>query len=277
MESNLIDYYICSKCGKNLPKNNKLLHDLRCTEQINNNMNNNINLNNNACINFDGFAFLGSYKCEICGTKMQLKEKQDHLLCHQLEKNDKNQQNNAFLSNNNSSNSSISNDSDSDRQNQNSINPMNIRNTRNMLLRNNISSNNRNNFRINNRISIDYTNNRSNRRNRENNLEDSIDNSLDNSLENSLNNSLDNVFNDDLDGGLDDDIIETYPTSKIKNINNLSEDKKKCLICLENFKIGENSIILPCIHIFHSECIKKWMKSKNVCPICKSKIHSNNI
>ena len=269
MEKDINDYYICSKCGNNLLKSNKFLHDLRCTGQINNNMNNNINLNNNDFLGFDEFIFPDSYKCELCGAKMSLKEKQDHLLCHQLEKNEQNQQNNVISNDNNLSKSSISNDSDSDRQNQNSINPMNIRNTRNMLIRNNIFNNNRNNFRLNNRNIMDSNNNRNNRRNIRNSFDDSIDNSIDD--------DLDDDSDDVLDDGLDDNIIETYPTSKIKNINNLSEDKKKCLICLENFQIGENSITLPCIHIFHSECIKKWMKSKNACPICKSKIHSNII
>ena len=83
---------------------------------------------------------------------------------------------------------------------------------------------------------------------------------------------------DEFDEGepLDNDIIQTYPISKIHDINKLSEDKKRCSICLENFKNGDDSIILPCIHIFHSECIKKWMKTNGVCPICKFKINSNN-
>ena len=29
---------------------------------------------------------------------------------------------------------------------------------------------------------------------------------------------------------------------------------------------------LPCVHIFHSNCIKKWMKRQDICPICKNKI-----
>ena len=72
--------------------------------------------------------------------------------------------------------------------------------------------------------------------------------------------------------GLNDETINNYPTSKIKNINDLSENKKKCLICLDEFKNGQKSIILPCIHIFHCECIKKWMKKENFCPLCKNKI-----
>ena len=66
-----------------------------------------------------------------------------------------------------------------------------------------------------------------------------------------------------------------YIISKIKNPKTLSDNKKKCLICLEKFKKGEDSIILTCLHIFHSSCIKKWMKIKNFCPLCKIKINNS--
>ena len=78
--------------------------------------------------------------------------------------------------------------------------------------------------------------------------------------------SFERLMKEDSD---DDEITKKYPISKIYSIDKLSEDKKKCLICQENFKNGENSINLPCIHIFHYECIKKWLKEKKCCPICK--------
>ena len=72
--------------------------------------------------------------------------------------------------------------------------------------------------------------------------------------------------------GLNNETIEKFPVSKIKNIHELSENNKKCLICLDEFINNQDSIILPCIHIFHSNCIKKWMKRENFCPLCKNKI-----
>ena len=79
---------------------------------------------------------------------------------------------------------------------------------------------------------------------------------------------IDEFENDDLN----EIAIQTYPTSKIKDINKLDEDKKRCTICLEFFKNNDDSIALPCVHIFHAECIKKWMKKQKICPICKNKI-----
>ena len=48
-----------------------------------------------------------------------------------------------------------------------------------------------------------------------------------------------------------------------------------CSICLTDILLGDEIITLKCSnkHFFHSECIKKWLKSSFCCPLCKS----NNI
>ena len=57
----------------------------------------------------------------------------------------------------------------------------------------------------------------------------------------------------------------------IKNIN-----EENCLICLEKYSIGDKICYLPCLHLFHFFCIKKWIKIKNRCPLCNVSIKSNN-
>lgn len=81
---------------------------------------------------------------------------------------------------------------------------------------------------------------------------------------------VDDEIEDDYDNyrqPLDEEIIDSLPIVKIKDINKLDEDK--CIICMENFKENDDTISLPCIHIFHSECIKKWLQIQDYCPICK--------
>ena len=42
---------------------------------------------------------------------------------------------------------------------------------------------------------------------------------------------------------------------------------KICSICLE---LNNDSVMLPCYHCFHEECIGKWLMKKSVnCPMCK--------
>ena len=55
-------------------------------------------------------------------------------------------------------------------------------------------------------------------------------------------------------------------------LNELFKNKEeiKCSICLENFSINDKIIYLPCIHYFHSSCIKNWIRIKNRCPICNN-------
>ena len=72
-------------------------------------------------------------------------------------------------------------------------------------------------------------------------------------------------------------IVNELPEIVIENVDKLDNEKKNCLICLENFKNGEKATTLPCIHLFHTYCIKSWLKSKKICPICKIKITENNI
>ena len=45
---------------------------------------------------------------------------------------------------------------------------------------------------------------------------------------------------------------------------------KECVICLEEFSIGEKICYLPCFHFFHSDCIKKWIDNSSKCPVCNN-------
>ena len=65
-------------------------------------------------------------------------------------------------------------------------------------------------------------------------------------------------------------LIET----KIK-FNKLKEENKTCVICYEDFKDNDDAIFLPCFHFFHTKCIKKWLKNKNFCPLCKINVKNN--
>ncbi|PIN17009.1 Ubiquitin--protein ligase [Handroanthus impetiginosus] len=42
-----------------------------------------------------------------------------------------------------------------------------------------------------------------------------------------------------------------------------------CLICLEEFVDGGEGVMMPCLHIFHGDCIKKWLRTSHYCPICR--------
>ena len=75
----------------------------------------------------------------------------------------------------------------------------------------------------------------------------------------------------------DREILNNLPETQIEDVSKLKKKKKNCVICLEDFKNHDKAIILPCIHLFHKNCIKNWLKKKNTCPICKFKLTGSNI
>lgn len=53
--------------------------------------------------------------------------------------------------------------------------------------------------------------------------------------------------------------------------NNLEQDDdgKSCAICLEDFVPKQEVLVTPCNHMFHDDCIIRWIKSNGQCPVCR--------
>ncbi|ESQ44776.1 hypothetical protein EUTSA_v10003162mg [Eutrema salsugineum] len=72
--------------------------------------------------------------------------------------------------------------------------------------------------------------------------------------------------------GVNEEIISNrlkqrkYKSSSTKS----PQDAEPCCICQEEYTEGEDTGTLECGHDFHSQCIKEWLKQKNLCPICKT-------
>ena len=46
-----------------------------------------------------------------------------------------------------------------------------------------------------------------------------------------------------------------------------------CPICLGDFRAGQRRTSLPCVHLFHSECVRKWLgEGKDECPVCRASV-----
>ena len=48
------------------------------------------------------------------------------------------------------------------------------------------------------------------------------------------------------------------------------EEADKCTICLSEFEVDEDVRRLPCMHLFHVECVDQWLSQNKRCPICRS-------
>ena len=92
----------------------------------------------------------------------------------------------------------------------------------------------------------------------ENDEEEEEDNNKENNQENQIFNTKKKKLILDLN---------EFQYKHIKKYSKIKE--KKCSICLVKYKKSDLIKELPCNHIFHKNCILKWIEISNVCPICK--------
>ncbi|OAG31180.1 hypothetical protein NEDG_01593 [Nematocida displodere] len=72
--------------------------------------------------------------------------------------------------------------------------------------------------------------------------------------------------------GLAEHILESMPLQyHHRNISKI--DIQSCVICLENFTSASICRVLPCDHVYHSECIDPWLTERSTrCPYCQKQI-----
>ena len=75
------------------------------------------------------------------------------------------------------------------------------------------------------------------------------------------------------------DLLEGCLKPVLFTKNTSINDCISCTICIDDFEIGKSQIsITPCNHIFHYECIKKWIEDNVLnpqCPNCKYNFFDN--
>ncbi|MED6152403.1 hypothetical protein PIB30_091746 [Stylosanthes scabra] len=55
----------------------------------------------------------------------------------------------------------------------------------------------------------------------------------------------------------------------------ISGDDAVCCICLAKYENNDELRELPCSHLFHKDCVDKWLKINALCPLCKSEVGEN--
>jgi hypothetical protein len=57
---------------------------------------------------------------------------------------------------------------------------------------------------------------------------------------------------------------------KYCKINEKGEvEMPNCSICISDISKGEETLLLPCGHLYHSGCVESWLKKNNTCPVCR--------
>ncbi|KAI7870645.1 hypothetical protein BDF14DRAFT_1720708, partial [Spinellus fusiger] len=62
-----------------------------------------------------------------------------------------------------------------------------------------------------------------------------------------------------------DDVVESLVHRALTQ--NEQDTQVDCAVCKDEFDREEKVIELPCLHIFHDDCIKPWLKMNGTCPV----------
>ncbi|XP_029048446.1 uncharacterized protein LOC117601401 isoform X3 [Osmia lignaria lignaria] len=61
---------------------------------------------------------------------------------------------------------------------------------------------------------------------------------------------------------------------RVKKVENGEDAIEKCTICLSEFEDCESVRRLPCMHLFHIDCVDQWLWTNKRCPICRVDIET---
>ena len=71
-------------------------------------------------------------------------------------------------------------------------------------------------------------------------------------------------------------ILKFLPIWEVRE-NKRHDNNNNCVVCLSEFQIGDIISALPCCHVFHTECVKNWLKNELSCPVCKFEVTLSSI
>lgn len=61
---------------------------------------------------------------------------------------------------------------------------------------------------------------------------------------------------------------ESVAEERLRESVDVRDSQSMCPICLEVYA-GDKAIVLNCSHMFHSHCIRDWIKLHSTCPLCR--------
>ena len=73
--------------------------------------------------------------------------------------------------------------------------------------------------------------------------------------------------------GASPETIQSLPTFQWDATTTTAQQQTCCHICLEDFVVGDTLRQLPtCQHVFHPQCIDRWLATVAACPVCRQEI-----
>ncbi|KAJ7562326.1 hypothetical protein O6H91_03G064400 [Diphasiastrum complanatum] len=69
--------------------------------------------------------------------------------------------------------------------------------------------------------------------------------------------------------------VDCLPCVVIEHYH-VEKETAVCAICKELVAIGEPAKQLPCMHLYHPDCIFPWLKCRNSCPVCRFELPTDD-
>ncbi|KAJ7543717.1 hypothetical protein O6H91_09G049900 [Diphasiastrum complanatum] len=69
--------------------------------------------------------------------------------------------------------------------------------------------------------------------------------------------------------------IDDLSTIQIEN-HHVEDGFAICSICKDVFGLGDAAKQLPCLHLYHHDCILPWLSSRNSCPMCRYELPTDD-
>ena len=65
--------------------------------------------------------------------------------------------------------------------------------------------------------------------------------------------------------------LKKFPMTEEFCKKNEKGDKESpsCSVCIAEIALGQETVLIPCGHMFHDSCINKWLDMHNTCPVCR--------
>eukprot|EP01018_Ginkgo_biloba_P015336 Gb_29787 [translate_table: standard] len=69
--------------------------------------------------------------------------------------------------------------------------------------------------------------------------------------------------------------VENLPLVVIKQ-EHVEDGSSVCAICKDAVALGDQAKQLPCMHLYHSDCIFPWLRARNSCPVCRYELPTDD-